>query len=108
MRTQREDYDEEHPMSCESCEGWGGTITITDPSMSVASAFGDNSVEVNNCTECIELNKCPRCSSDYNADTDSEDYDESCTFCGFELGKTQGKPYPHHCLCIELEYNNNR
>jgi hypothetical protein len=95
-------------MHCESCEGWGGLITVTDPSLSVASIFGDNSVEVEDCPSCVAIGKCPRCCSNFNNDSDSEDYDEFCTFCNFILGETEGKPYPHYCLCGELEESSSR
>lgn len=104
IRKRREEYDDLYPMHCELCEGWGGTVNVTDPSMAMQSVFGDNSVAIDDCPHCIGGGKCPRCGSDYNADENSEDYDEECSFCGFRLGVTEGKPYPHICVCHELEY----
>lgn len=106
-RKRREDYNDDYPMYCEHCEGWGGTITVTDPSMSTIPDLGENSVEVDDCQHCISKGKCPRCNSDYTTDQDAEDCDDECNFCGFELGVTEGKPYPHSCVCEELEETSN-
>lgn len=105
VRTKREEYNDDYPMHCEDCEGWGGTITIKDPSMAVESEIGENAVDVDNCESCIAKGKCPRCYSDYNADPDSDDYEDKCSFCEFVLGETEGKPYPHTCCCEELDIN---
>lgn len=106
VRSDREHYDGLHPMYCEECEGWGGTITVTDPSMSKTSEVGEDSAPVDDCEYCIGQGRCPRCASDYNADVESVDFDDSCTFCGFVLGETEGKPYPHVCICGDTESEN--
>lgn len=103
VRLKREIYNDTYPYHCEDCEGWGGTVDVHDPSMAVDSEFGENSVEVDNCESCIGRGKCSRCGSDYDADHESDDYDEECQFCGFILGETEGKPYPHECFCYQLE-----
>jgi hypothetical protein len=100
LRGKREDFNEQYPYHCRHCEGWGGTITIDDPSMAVASVVGESAVDVDACEHCLGKGKCPRCGSQL----DPED-DEPCSFCEFELGKTEGKPYPHGCFCEELEDN---
>jgi hypothetical protein len=105
VRTAREDYNDSFPMHCESCEGWGGTIDVQDPSMALDSVFGDNSLDIDDCESCIQRDKCPRCGSDYITDSESADYEEDCSFCGFILGVTEGKPYPHECFCIQLDAN---
>lgn len=102
-REKREEYNDNYPMYCEGCEGWGGTITVSDPYLSTTPDLGDNSVEVDNCPDCIERGKCPRCGSGYASYEYSDDFDDSCSFCGFVLGVTEGKPYPHSCICDSLE-----
>lgn len=103
VRLARELYDFDHPSHCPHCEGWGGTIAVTDPALSVNAQVGENSAPVDNCQFCIAQGKCPRCGSPYLADSELAAYDPQCPTCQFELGVTEGKPYPHICVCATDE-----
>jgi hypothetical protein len=99
VRVERDSYNFDYPTHCYSCEGWGGVVYITDPAMTLTSEVGERTAEVTNCENCIQRGRCPRCMESYNTDPESSDYEEECSTCGFRLGETPGKPYPHICIC---------
>lgn len=98
VRQAREEYEDQYPMHCESCEGWGGTVYVADPAFTLVPDIGENQVDIDPCRDCLEQGLCPRCSNSY--DPEEED---NCSFCDFELGVTEGKPYPHTCICGDEE-----
>lgn len=97
-RDLRSDYNEQYPFHCQHCEGWGGTVDVHDPFLTGSVMVGNSSPDIDDCEHCLGNEKCPRCGSDFD-----KTQDDTCSFCDFELGVTEGKPYPHSCFCHELE-----
>jgi hypothetical protein len=75
-------------------------VNINDPSSVglFSDTDQDTTVEVEPCERCLLKGRCPRCGSGIDPESN-----EPCDFCGFEDGKTEGKPYPHECFCSQLE-----
>ena len=103
VKDARRAYNEQYPLSCEFCEGWGGRIFVNDPKLEKRNQVGISSVAVDDCRYCIGEGRCPRCSSNYERDDKGQF--EPCSFCNFLLGVTEGKVYPHTCVCESLDKN---
>lgn len=90
------------PDHCTLCGGWGIYGTQGGDWVDYGSTRVQLPEEPGTCPQCVEVGCCPRCGEQVAYTRLAEDdYLETCPFCDFEWGVTDGMPPEWECFCYE-------